>query len=137
MIMKNFNYNDHCYHFKAKINNKIIIIMAMITMMMNIVHHVDGCWCLPENLPGHYCGDQLGDNCDANIVYECDDNGRGGGNNGLNFKFGQNQQRQRLQKRPVRRQVDDCRQTSCIHSTDRMPASCWQKVTATITVMAN
>ncbi|XP_046916329.2 uncharacterized protein LOC124496811 [Dermatophagoides farinae] len=111
--------------------------MAMITMMMNIVHHVDGCWCLPENLPGHYCGDQLGDNCDANIVYECDDNGRGGGNNGLNFKFGQNQQRQRLQKRPVRRQVDDCRQTSCIHSTDRMPASCWQKVTATITVMAN
>ncbi|KAH9501417.1 hypothetical protein DERF_012265 [Dermatophagoides farinae] len=98
--------------------------MAMITMMMNIVHHVDGCWCLPENLPGHYCGDQLGDNCDANIVYECDDNGRG-------------VVVVRLQKRPVRRQVDDCRQTSCIHSTDRMPASCWQKVTASITVMAN
>lgn len=109
-------------------------------MMIINVNHVNGCWCRPETLPGYYCGDEL-DNCDANIVYECDDND----NDGLNFKFGRQiqqqqqiqQRRQRLRKRPIRRQVDDCRQTSCIRSTDRNPASCWKKLTASIVVVTN
>ena len=147
VIMKNkLNYKSINCNYKQSSSLSLIMMMIITIMMMIInVNHVNGCWCRPETLPGYYCGDEL-DNCDANIVYECDDND----NDGLNFKFGrqiqqqqqqqqkqQHQRRQRLRKRPIRRQVDDCRQTSCIRSTDRNPASCWKKLTASIVVVTN
>ncbi|KAH9419845.1 hypothetical protein DERP_001676 [Dermatophagoides pteronyssinus] len=102
-------------------------------MIIN-VNHVNGCWCRPETLPGYYCGDEL-DNCDANIVYECDDND----NDGLNFKFGRQiqQQQQKQQHNDDNDYENDQYEDNCIRSTDRNPASCWKKLTASIVVVTN